>query len=173
MEWVKLEELPRETLIELAKMYARNWQTLDGQWFRNVETRYGLEAAVELDLKNWERQSVIEAERIKKVLKLDGGGLHSVLKALSLMSWQISSPSFEIEEESPERIVFCYPRCPVQQGRKKQGKQEFPCKPMKLTLLSGVARIIEPRSTISCLVCPPDPHPEEFWCKWTLTMAKS
>ncbi len=45
MEQVKLEELPKETLIELARMYARNWQTLDGLWFRNVEAQYGLEAA--------------------------------------------------------------------------------------------------------------------------------
>jgi len=122
MKQVKLEELPRETLIELARMYARNWQTLDGLWFRNVEAQYGLEAAIKLDLKNWERQSVVEAERIKKILKLDEGGLPSVLKVLSFMSWQLASPIFECEEESPQKIVFSYPRCPVQKGRKRQGK---------------------------------------------------
>ena len=36
MKQVRLEELPKETLIELARMYARNWQTLDGLWFGNV-----------------------------------------------------------------------------------------------------------------------------------------
>jgi len=124
MKQVKLEELPRETLIELARMYARNWQTLDGLWFGNVEAQYGLEAAIKLDLKNWERQSV----------------------------------------------VFYYPRCPVQEGRKRQGKQEFPCKAMKLTLLSNIARVVEPRAAVKCLTCPPDPHPDKFWCKWELTM---
>lgn len=170
MQPVRLDELPKGTLIELARMYARNWQTLDGLWFRNVEAEYGLEAAVKLDLKNWEKQSVIEAERIREVLKLDKGGLSSVLTALSFMSWQLPSPIFGCEEESPQRIVFYYSRCSVQEGRRKQGKQEFPCKPMKLMLLSNVAKVVEPRAMVKCLTCPPDPHPQEFWCKWELTM---
>jgi len=170
MKQVKLEELPKETLIELARMYARNWQTLDGLWFGNVEAQYGLEAAIKLDLKNWERQSVVEAERIKKILKLNKGGLSSVLTVLSFMSWQLDSPIFDLEEASPQKIVFYYPRCPVQEGRKRQGKQEFPCKAMKLLLLSSIARVVEPRATVKCLTCPPDPHPDKFWCKWELTM---
>ncbi|GAI23831.1 unnamed protein product, partial [marine sediment metagenome] len=139
---VKLEELPKETLIELARMYARNWQTLDGLWFGNVEAQYGLEAAIELDLKNWERQSVVEAERIKKILDLTKGGLSSVLKVLSLMSWQLVPPIFDLEEESPQKIVFYYLLYPVQEGRKRQGKQEFPCKAMNLLLLSSKGRIL-------------------------------
>lgn len=170
MKQVKLERLPRETLVELARMYARNWQTLDGLWFGNVEAQYGLEAAAKLDLENWQRQSVIEAQRIKKVLKLDKGGLSSVLTVLSFMSWQLVSPTFECEEESPQKIVFYYSRCPVQEGRKRQGKQEFLCKAMKLLLLSNIARVVEPRAVVKCLVCPPDHHPDDFWCKWELTM---
>ena len=167
---MKLEELPKKTLVELARMYAQNWQTLDGLWFRNVEAQYGLEAAVKLDLKNWERQSVIKAERIKKILKLNEGGLSSCLLVLSFMSWQLVSPIFEYEEESPQKIVFYYPRCSVQEGREKQGKSEFPCKAMKLTLLSNIARVVEPRAAVRCLMCPPDPHSDNFWCKWELTI---
>ena len=170
MKQVKLEELPRETLIELARMYALNWQTLDGLWFGNVEAQYGLGAAIKLDLKNWERQSVVEAERIKKILNLTKGGLSSVLTVLSFMSWQLVSPIFDLEEENPQKIVFYYPRCPVQEGRKRQGKQEFPCKAIKLLLLSSIARVVEPRAAVKCLTCPPDPHPDKFWCKWELTM---
>jgi len=62
---VQLEEFPKETLVELAKMYAQNWQPLDGLWFRNVEARYRLEATAALNLKNWEKQPMIEAEGIK------------------------------------------------------------------------------------------------------------
>jgi hypothetical protein len=29
----ELEKLPKETLIDLVKMYSRNWMTLDGLWF--------------------------------------------------------------------------------------------------------------------------------------------
>jgi hypothetical protein len=170
MQRLTLDKLNKQTLVELARMYSQNWQTLDGLWFRNVETEYGLEAATKLDLRNWEKQSVIEAERIKKVLKLDKGGLSSVLTVLNFMSWQLASPLFECKEESPERIVFYYPRCAVQESRRKQSKQVFPCKTMKLTLLSNIAKVVEPRARVKCLACPPDPHTQEFWCKWELTL---
>ncbi len=168
MKRVELERLPKKTLIELAKMYSRNWQTLDGLWFGNVEAEFGLDAAVKLDLKNWEKQAVIEAERIKKVLNLDKGGLPSVLTVLSFMSWQLASPLFEIEEESPQRAVFYYPRCAIHESRNRQNKPVFPCKTMKLGLLSNIAKVVEPKAVVRCLHCPPDPHREGFWCKWEL-----
>ncbi len=166
-EW---DKLPRETLIQLGRMYARNWQTLDGLWFRNVEGEFGLDAAVRIDLKNWEKQSVIEARRIMEVLDIRQGGLASVLRVLSFMSWQVASPSFRVEEEDSQRIVFSYPRCPVQEGRHKQGKEEFPCRTMKTLLLSSVARVAEPRAKLTCLFCPPDARLDQAWCKWELTL---
>lgn len=164
-----LDDLPRETLLALARMYARNWQTLDGLWFGNVEAEYGLDAAVKIDLMNWSKQTVVEGRRIKDAMKLEGG-LASVLKALSLMSWQIASPLFKIEEKSLNRIVFYYDRCPVQESRRRNGKPVFPCKVMKTTLLTGLAGVIEPRASLTCLTCPPDEHPEEYWCRWMLTL---
>jgi Family of unknown function (DUF6125) len=170
MERVSLEKLPKKTLIELVKMYSRNWQSLDGNWFGLVEAEFGLETAVRLDLKSWEKHAVLEAQRIKKVLQLDKGGLPSVLAVLSFMSWQLTSPLFEIEKESPKRVVFYYPRCAIHESRNKQNKPVFPCKTMKLELLSSITKVVEPRAVVRCLNCPPDPHQEGFWCKWELRL---
>ena len=170
MKRLSLEKLPKKTLIELAKMYSRNWQSLDGNWFGLVETEFGLETAVRLDLKSWENQAVLEAQRIKKVLGLDKGGLSSVLTVLSFMTWQLASPLFEIEEESAEKIVFYYPHCAIHESRNRQGKPVFPCKTMKSGLLSNIARVVEPRAKVRCLNCPPDPPQEGFWCKWELNL---
>lgn len=163
------EQFSTDELKNLARMYARNWQTLDGLWFRNVEAEFGLGAAVRIDLKNWEKQSVTEAQRIRETLGMTEGGLRNVLQVLSFMSWQVASPGFEVESETAERIVFGYPRCPVQEGRKKLGKPVFPCKTMKTLLLSSVARVVEPKATLKCLFCPPDEQGDGVWCKWELT----
>jgi hypothetical protein len=168
MKKVDLEKLPKKTLVELARMYSRNWQSLDANWFGLVEAEFGLETAVRLDLKSWEKQAVLEAQRIKKVLKLDRGGLSSVLTVLSFMSWQLASLLFEIEEESPQRIVFYYAHCAIHESRNKQHKPVFPCKTMKLGLLTNISRVVEPKAAVRCLNCPPDPHREGFWCKWEL-----
>jgi hypothetical protein len=170
MKQLSLEKLPKKTLIELAKMYSRNWQSLDGNWFGNVEAEFGLEAAVRLDLRSWEKQAALEAQRIKKVLELDKGGLPSVLTVLSFMTWQLTSPLFEIDEESPKRVVFYYPRCAIHESRNKQNKPVFPCKTMKLGLLSSIARVVEPRAVVRCVACPPDPPQQGFWCKWELSL---
>jgi hypothetical protein len=45
----ELEGLSKETLIELIKMYSRNWHTCDGLWFSGVEERYGTDTALEID----------------------------------------------------------------------------------------------------------------------------
>jgi hypothetical protein len=172
MDRINLDNLSKETLIKLIKMYSRNWQTLDGLWFGSVEAAYGLEAAARLDIRNWEKQAVIEAKRIKEVLNIDGG-LASVLTVLSFMSWQLTSPLFEVESETPDKIVFYYPRCPVQESRNKNGKPVFPCKNMKLTLLSGIASVVEPRASVKCLSCPPDAPVPGHWCKWEMTLKKN
>jgi len=170
MKQLTLEKLSKKTLVELAKMYSRNWQSLDANWFGLVEAEFGLEAAVRLDIKSWEKQAVLEAQRIKKVLKLDRGGLSSVLTVLSFMSWQLASPLYEIEEESPQRVVFYYSRCAIHEGRNRLNKPVFPCKTMKLGLLSDISKVVEPRAKVRCLNCPPDPPQQGFWCKWELSL---
>lgn len=35
----RLEGLPKETLIEIIKMYSKNWITVDGLWFGGVEEK--------------------------------------------------------------------------------------------------------------------------------------
>ncbi len=170
MEPIDLTALPKSTLVELCKMYSRNWQSLDGLWFGNVEAEFGLDAARTIDLKNWEKQAVLEARRIKEVLELNGGGLDAVLKILSLMSWQLASPLFKVESETPQRIVFGWDRCAVQENRIRNHKPVFPCKTMKLNLLSAIARIAEPSTSVRCIACPPDHHPDNWWCRWELTL---
>ena len=168
----ELESLPKETLIELIKVYSRNWQTLDGLWFGNVEAACGLDTAVKLDLQNWEKHAVTEAKRLKEALGLKENGISAILTILSFMSWQLTSPLFECEDETPTRAVIYYQDCAVQEGRNKTGKPVFPCKNMKLTLLSGIAKAINPEVKIRCISCPPDEPGADYWCKWELSLGK-
>ena len=166
----ELDSLSKETLIKLIKVYSRNWQTLDGLWFSNVEATCGLDTAVKIDLKNWEKQAVTEARRLKEAMGLKNGGIATILTILSFMSWQLTSPLFESEAETPLKTVIHYKRCAVQEGREKAGKPLFPCKNMKLTLLSGIARVVNPEVMIRCISCPPDEPKADYWCKWELNL---
>lgn len=32
------------------------------------------------------------------------------------------------------------------------------------------AKVIDPRLQTRCIACPPDRHPDQFWCAWEFTL---
>jgi hypothetical protein len=156
----------RELLIDAAK----NWLAHDGLWFRAVEDKFGIEAAMELDRKAWEQFTVIEAKRIMERLGMSpGGGVPALIQALKFRLYAHINVQ-EIIEASETRCVFRMNRCRVQEARKRQGLPDFPCKSVGIVEYSGFAKIIDPRIQTRCLVCPPDRHPPDVWCAWEFTL---
>jgi hypothetical protein len=160
----ELERLPKKVLIELIKMYSRNWLTVDGLWFSGVEEKFGLDEALELDYRMWRIGSRIEAKRIREILDVNDGGLNSVLRAINFLSW---AASFEYHvEQSENRAVWTCTHCPPQVSRVKSGKGEFACRPTFESCFGNLCEVIDPNIKVTCLICPPGPHPEDIWCQW-------
>ena len=163
----EMERLPKEKLIELIKMYSRNWMTLDGLWFSGVEEKFGLDAATEIDIQMWKVGSLIEAKRIQGLFKL-GGGLENIMKAICFMSW---APCFGYEYDlSKDRAVWTCRRCPPQEHRVRAGKGEFKCRPTFEACFKNVIQVMDPSVRVRCLFCPPDPHPDDAWCRWEFSL---
>ena len=166
----ELQELSKETLIELIQIYSRNWVTVDGLWFKGVEEKYGLDAALKLDVKMWEAESLIEAKRIKKLFNLNEGGLEAIIKTINFMTWASSaSPGYEYEI-SGNRAIWTCTSCVPQEKRIQIGKEEFPCKPTFEAMFNNIIEVIDPRVIYKCIFCPPDPRPKDAWCQWELTL---
>ncbi len=145
---------------------AKNWLAHDGLWFRAVEEKFGMEAAMELDKKTWEKFTVIEAKRIMKRLNMPtGGGIQALIQALKFRLYAFINVQ-EILEASENRFVFRMNRCRVQEARQRQGLPDFPCKSVGIVEYSGFASTIDPRIQTRCITCPPDPHPLNVWCAW-------
>jgi hypothetical protein len=153
-------------LQELLADAAKNWLAHDGLWFRAVEEKFGMEAAMELDKKAWEKFTVIEAKRIMKRLDMPtGGGISALIQALKFRLYAYINVQ-EVLEASENRCVFRMNRCRVQEARQRQGLPDFPCKSVGIVEYSGFARTIDPRIQTRCITCPPDPHPPNVWCAW-------
>jgi hypothetical protein len=151
---------------DLLRDAALNWLAHDGLWFRAVEDRFGLEAAIELDKTAWASFTVIEAKRILKRLNLaPGGGIPALIKALGRRLYARINEQ-EVVERSRTHCVFRMKTCRVQEARRRQGLAEFPCKPVGIIEYSEFARTVDPRITTSCLSCPPDSKPADAWCMW-------
>jgi hypothetical protein len=166
----KVKDLSKKELLGLLTDASKNWLAHDGLWFRAVEDQFGIEAAMELDRKAWEKFTVIEAKRIMRRLGLEpGGGISALIKALNFRLYAHINVQ-EIAEQSETRCIFRMNRCRVQEARKRRGLADFPCKSVGIVEYSGFAKTIDSRIRTRCLVCPPDPHPPNVWCAWEFTL---
>ncbi|MFQ6083156.1 MAG: DUF6125 family protein [Candidatus Aminicenantia bacterium] len=163
---IEIKDLPKEELLELLSDAARNWLAHDGLWFQAVERKFGIETAIELDRQAWERFTVIETQRIMKRLKIEpGGGIPALIQALKFRLYALINVQ-EVTEVSDQRCVFRMVNCRVQEARKRKNLPDFPCKPVGIVEYSYFAQTIDPRIKTTCLSCPPDPYPSDYWCAW-------
>ena len=151
-----LDDLSREQLISMLDDFAKNWLAHDGLWFLAVERKFGIETAMELDRKAWEKFTVIEAERIMRRHNITkGSGLPGLKKALDFRLYSRLNKQ-EIIEETENRFVFRMNDCRVQSARKNKGLADFPCKSIGIVEYGEFAKTIDPRIRTTCLSCPPD-----------------
>ncbi len=45
-----------------------------------------------------------------------------------------------------------------------------PCNEASIEYFVGIAEALDPRAKVKCLVCPPDSHPPDLWCRWELKL---
>jgi len=161
-----LKNAPRETLEGMLVDFAKNWIAHDGLWFQAAEQAFGIDTAMDLDAKAWEKFTVIEAVRIMARHGIGaGGGLEALKKALGFRLYAMLNTQ-TITEETETSFVFRMVDCRVQSARERKGMQLFPCKPVGLVEYSGFARAIDPRIETECIACPPDDEMRDFYCGW-------
>jgi len=160
------DALSREELLGMLRDFARNWLAHDGLWFQAVEQRFGMEAAISCDRDAWEAFTRIEAKRIKRRHDIaEHSGLEGLKQALDMRLYAFLNEQ-EVVDESGSGFTFRMNTCRVQDARKRKGLPDFPCRDVGLVEYAGFASTIDPRIQTSCECCPPDEHPEEYYCSW-------
>jgi hypothetical protein len=165
-----LNELSKEELIKIIIDDAKNWLAHDGLWFQAVEKSHGMEQAIDADREAWRHFTVIEAKRIMERLGIaPGGGIPALVECLKHRLYARLNLQ-EVNEQSASRVVFRMLDCRVQSARKRRGLPDFPCKTVGVVEYAEFAKTIDPRIRTNCIACPPDRHPETYWCAWEFTL---
>ncbi len=160
-----IADLSKEKLLELCANFAKNWLAHDGLWFQAVEKIHGMEEAMNLDREAWRGFSPIEAKRIKSFLQLpEKGGLEALREALNFRLYTLLNK--QSSEFVDGKLRFYMNDCRVQSARKRRGLPDFPCKSVGIVEYSTFAETIDSRIKTRCLCCPPDDHPQEYYCAW-------
>lgn len=161
-----LLEMPEETMNSLRENVAANWLANDGIWFQAIESMNSMTDAKSCNDSCWAKFSPMEAWSIKRFLNMpENPGLEGLKDALQFRLYAfINKQSFS--EETEKSFVFRMNDCRVQSARKRKGLDDYPCISAGKVEYSTFAEAIDSRIRTECICCPPDKHPEEYYCAW-------
>jgi hypothetical protein len=161
-----LAKMPTEKLLDYFFLQIRNLWRVDGLYFLGIEKKFGTEAATEIDAGVWEAMAAIEAKSLQKMFNVrENPDVPTIMDLLRRSSWALDQP-FKTVKVSAERATLSVDRCRTQEARLGKGLSEFPCKRVRFGYLKNFAKTLNPRVEVDCIMCPPDKHPKDLWCRW-------
>lgn len=161
-----LSEMPIEKSLDYFFLQIRNLWRVDGLYFLGIEEKFGTEAATEIDAGVWQIMAKIEAKSLRRMFQVsENTDISTIMNLLQKSSWALDQ-SFKTVEISDNKAVLTIDRCRTQEARLRKGLGEFPCKRVRFGYLKNFAKTLNPNVEVNCIVCPPDKHPPDLWCRW-------
>lgn len=168
-----LTKLSETELESLKTGVAVNWLANDGVWFQALEKSRGMHDAKRCNDSCWSNFSPLEATMIKSFLGLaERPGLEGLKQALGYRLYAAVNEQ-EIVEETADSFIFRMNECRVQNARKRKNLADYPCKSGGMAEYPTFAETIDSRIKTECIACPPDAHPDNWYCAWKFTLQKS
>lgn len=162
-----LEQLSRNELTDLVKLYSKLYITLDGFWYYAMQNQAGDDKALEHDLWVWEKVRSREFKGLMEMLQPDRRDLSAFLGMLVLTPW-FNLGKYHIEFKGPNRAVLTIDHCPTllvleQEG---QGREQNICNVVDADYFREFTRAYNPDLRVEPISIPPRADKSGICCAW-------
>ena len=164
---LRLEDLPRESLVGLARPYSRLMMDIDGLWFLSMKNRLGNEEAIECD--NWVWSKVVK-KMLDDLAELIGVEGRDVVDFMTVIQ---ATPLHHVVDEKMEarsrnKATLTVTYCPTLAALEKEdaGRDSVHCRLACSVTRARHAKLFNPAIEVTCLRMPPRKNKQDIFCRW-------
>ena len=118
---ISFERFSKPALIRLLKAYAKLFRAVGPFWYLAVKEKFGNEAALECDMKIWEKGVKYKLDITTEALNIRGKDIVSLMKTLQIEPW-LQLSNYTVEALDKDQAMLTITECPTLTALEKEGQ---------------------------------------------------